>query len=65
VSRRIDVIDATSRTVWSWHLQYIWRDVVQQLQRWLCVPCWLDVVDTASCDMPIRYVQCVWSDVVQ
>jgi hypothetical protein len=65
VSRCIDVIDATSRTVWSWHVQRVWRDVVHQLQRRLRVSSWLDyAIPCFSCVSSWDF-QRVWRDVVQ
>jgi hypothetical protein len=47
------------------HVQSRWRDVVQQLQRWLCVPHRIRFIDTGCCDLCSRHLQCIWGDVMQ
>jgi hypothetical protein len=63
------------------YIQRVWRHVVQHLrrrqvqlcwgrglyilQRRLRVPCGLELVDTAGCDMSCWYVQCRWCDGMQ
>jgi hypothetical protein len=58
-------VDTSCCDLCSGHVQRIWSDVVQQLQRRLRVSCWIDVVDAGCCDMRSRSLQWRWSDVVQ
>jgi hypothetical protein len=51
VSSRIGIVDACGCDVYRWDVQCVWSNFMQQLQRWLCVPCRLDVVDTSSRDL--------------
>jgi hypothetical protein len=65
VSTRLDVVDARSSHVYCREVQRVWRDVVQQLQRRLRLPCCIDVIDTACGDVSVWDVQHIWGDVVQ
>jgi hypothetical protein len=64
VSAGVELVDARCCNVPCRSLQRVWRDVVQQLQCRLCVPCWIDVPDTCCCHLPCRHVQRIWIDVV-
>ncbi len=65
VSRRLELVDTSSRDVSGRHLQHIRRDVVHQLQRRLRVPCRIDLVDAGVCDVSRGEVQRLWCDVVR
>jgi hypothetical protein len=65
VSRRVDVVNTRGCDVYRWDVQRVWCDVVQQLQRRICVPCRLDVVNTSSSHVYRGELQCFWRDVVQ
>jgi hypothetical protein len=49
----------------SGNLQCLWRDGMQQLQHWLCMPRWLDDCNACWRHLPCRHVQRIWGDGVQ
>ncbi len=61
----IDVVDTRCCDMPCREIQYVWRDVVQQLQRRLRVSGRIDVVDTYRCDLLWRHVQHGRSAVMQ
>jgi hypothetical protein len=62
---RIHFIDTGCCDVCSRHVQRIWRDVVQQLQRGLRMPDGIHFIDAGCCDVCSRHVQRIWCDDVQ